>query len=354
MQATMRRGLRWSAASAYLRPALKRGNVTLATGVLVGEVKFEGTRAVGVGYRKGGRDHAVRAAREVVLCGGVINSPQLLMLSGIGDPAKLAPHGIAVRAALPGVGRNLQDHIVCNMEWRRADTGTLHAGLRLDRTAGHLARTALFGTGLTSTVPAGAVGLVRTEPSVPLPDALFIMAAAPMNAAPHLAPFTKPYLDAYGIKGVMLQPESRGEISLASSDPAAPAVIRQNFLAAEGDRRTARAMVRRMREIGRQPALAPFNAGELSPGDATQTDGEIDAFIRRTAITLHHPVGTCRMGAEHDPDAVLDDEGRVRGLDGLRVVDGSMIPRTVRAPTNAPIMMMAEKVADRMLGNAVV
>jgi choline dehydrogenase-like flavoprotein len=352
MQATLRRGMRCSAAVAYLRPALARGNVTLRTGALATRVLFEGTRATGLAYRQGGAAREVRAERGVLLCGGVINSPQLLMLSGIGDPAELARHGIAIKQALPGVGHNLQDHVVCDVRWRRSTPGPLHRGLRADRIGIDLIRTFLFGTGLSSRIPAAAVGLVRSLPDAALPDAQFILAAGPMNAGPHLRPFVKPYTDAFGIKGVMLQPESRGTISLGSDDPAQPAVIRQNFLSTEGDRRTIRAMVRRMREIGAQAPLRPFIAEELAPGAGQTSDAEIDAFVRRTAITLHHPVGTCRMGAEGDAGAVLDGRMRVRGLDGLRVVDGSALPRVVRGPTNAPILMMAEKIADDLRGRS--
>ncbi|GGF11028.1 dehydrogenase [Aliidongia dinghuensis] len=352
MQATLRRGLRCSAAVAYLRPALARGNITLRTGALATQVLFEGARAAGLAYRRGGATHEIRAERGVLLCGGVINSPQLLMLSGIGDPAELRRHGIAVRAALSGVGRNLQDHVVCDVRWRRRTPGPLHRGLRLDRIGIDLMRAFLFGTGLASRIPAAAVGLVRSQPDVALPDAQFILAAGPMNAAPHLEPFLKAYTDAFGIKGVMLQPESHGTVQLASADPTVPAVIRQNFLATEGDRQTIRAMVRRMREIGAQAPLQPFIAEELAPGAGQTTDAEIDAFVRRTAITLHHPVGTCRMGADGDDDAVLDGRMRVRGIEGLRVVDGSALPRVVRGPTNAPILMMAEKIADDLRGRS--
>lgn len=355
MQATIRRGLRCSAAVAFLRPAMARGNVTLRTGALASRVRFEGNRAVGVEYWHGGKARFARAEREVALAGGVMNSPQLLMLSGIGDPEQLASHGIATRVALPGVGRNLQDHVVCDVRWRRRGEGPLHRALRLDRIGLDVARTALFGgrgQGMASQVPAASIGLVRSDPAtVAVPDALFILAAGPMNAAPHLGPVLPAYVDAFGIKGVMLQPESRGEVTLASADPVAAPIIRQNFLSTEGDRRTIRAMVRRMRAIGAEPALRPFVAEELAPGPAARTDADIDAFVRRAAITLHHPVGTCRMGVDGDPDAVLDDQARVRGVDGLRVVDGAAIPRTVRGGTNAPIMMIAEKVADRMLGN---
>jgi 4-pyridoxate dehydrogenase len=352
MQATMRGGLRCSAASAYLRPALARGNVVLRTRSLATRVVFEGSHATGVEYSRANQLHRVHASQAVLLCGGVINSPQLLMLSGIGDPDGLARFGIAAKVALPGVGRNLQDHVSCDVRWRRREPGPLHRGLRADRIAIDLARTLLFGTGLSSCIPAAAVGLVRSEPEALLPDAQFILAAGPMNASPHLEPFVRAYSDAFGIKGVLLQPESRGMISLASNDPAQPAIIRQNFLATESDRRTIRTIVRRMREIGAQAPLRPFIAEELAPGAGHTTDAEIDAFVRRTAITLHHPVGTCKMGADNDESAVLDSRMRVRGLTGLRVIDGSALPQVVRGPTNAPIMMMAEKIADDLRGRS--
>ena len=350
MQVTIRRGLRCSASVAYLRPALKRGNVTLKTHALATRVLFEGSRAVGIEYLFGGQRQSVRATSEVLLCGGVVNSPQLLMLSGIGSANDLARHGIAVRADVPGVGRNLQDHMVCDVRWRRRTPGPLHRSLRLDRLTLGLAQTLLFGDGMPSRVPAAAVGLVRSRPEIALPDAQFILAAGPMTAGPHLAPIMKPYDDAFGIKGIMLQPESKATIELASAEPMAAPIIRQNFLATEGDRRTIRDMVRRMREIGAQAPMQAFIAEELAPGAEHTSDAAIDAFVRRTAITLHHPVGTCRMGADSDPDAVLDARMRVRGVEALRVVDGASMPRTVRGMTNAPIIMMAEKIADDIRG----
>ncbi|WP_326542741.1 GMC family oxidoreductase [Pseudorhodoferax sp.] len=352
MQATIRRGLRWSAASAYLRPAVARGNVTVQTGTLVRRVVFAGDRATGVELVENGRRRTVHARREVLLAGGVVNSPQLLMLSGVGDPAQLRRHGIAVQAELPGVGRNLHDHLVCDVRWRRNGNGPLHRALRLDRIAVDLLRTWLHGSGQSSRVPAAAVGLVRSQPQLRLPDVQMILAAAPMTAGPHLAPLLPAYTDAFGIKGVFLTPESRGEVTLASADPAQHAVIRQNFLATQGDRVAMREMVRRMREIGAQAPLQPFIAEELAPGAGQTNDAQIDAFVRRTAITLHHPVGTCRMGMDGDAQAVLDTQLRVRGLRGLRVVDGSAMPCVVRGPTNAPIIMMAEKAADLLRGRA--
>jgi choline dehydrogenase-like flavoprotein len=294
----------------------------------------------------------IHAQREVLLSGGVINSPQLLMLSGIGDPQVLQAQGIAVQHALPGVGQNLHDHVVCDVRWRRRETGPLYRALRLDRIGIDLLRTWMFGTGLSSKVPAAAVGLVRSDPALELPDLQLLLAAAPMTAGPHFGPFLKPYVDAFAIKGVFIAPESRGSVGLASADPGTPAVIRQNFLATDYDRRAVREMVRLMRGIGEQAPLAPFRAEELAPGIAATSDADIDAFVRRTAITLHHPVGTCKMGRDDDPMAVLDTQLRVRGVAGLRVIDGAAVPLVPRGPTNAPIIMMAEKVSDHILGRS--
>lgn len=350
MQATIRRGRRWSAASAYLRPAVARKNVTVCSGALAHKVVFEGGRAVGVEYSSAGGTELARASREVIVCGGVINSPQLLMLSGIGKADALRAHGIEPLVDLPGVGENLHDHIVCDVQWRRSSPGPLYRALRLDRIAVDILRTWLFGTGLSGKVPAASVGLVRSRPGLELPDAQLMLAAAPMTAGPYLKPFLEPYVDAFAIKGVFLAPESRGTVSLVSSDPTKPARIQQNFLSTESDRLAVREMVRTMRRIGAQPPLAPFIAEELAPGPSAVGDSDIDAFIRKTAITLHHPAGTCKMAVEGDPMGVLDQQLRVRGVDGLRVVDGSAIPKIVRGPINAPIIMMAEKAADHILG----
>ncbi|CAM5437723.1 GMC family oxidoreductase [Eoetvoesiella caeni] len=350
MQVTIRRGRRWSAASAYLRPAVARKNVTVCTGALVHKVVFEGNRAVGVEFSSKGQLEFVRAGREVVLCGGVVNSPQLLMLSGIGSAQALQGLGIEPMVDLPGVGENLHDHIVCDVRWRRSSPGPLYRALRLDRIAVDILRTWMFGTGLSGKIPAAAVGLVRSRQNLALPDLQLMLAAAPMTAGPHFGPFLKPYVDAFAIKGVFLAPESRGSVRLSSADPTKPPLIQQNFLSAESDRLAVREMVRTMRRIGGQLPLASFISEELAPGASAVSDEAIDAFIRNTAITLHHPAGTCKMAVESDPLGVLDQNLCVRGVDGLRVVDGSAIPKIVRGPINAPIIMMAEKIADDMLG----
>jgi 4-pyridoxate dehydrogenase len=352
MQMTIRRGLRCSVSAAYLKPALARRNVTLRLHSQATRVLFEGSRATGIEYLRGGQRYVARADREVLLCGGVINSPQLLMLSGIGEPDQLSLHGIQVRASLKGVGRNLHDHLVADVRYRRREPGTLHRLLRLDRLGIDLLKTVLFGTGLSANVPATAVGLIRSQPHLDFPDAEIILAAGPMNAAPHLKPFKQPYADSFGIKGIMLQPESRGQVLLASGDPTRAPLIRQNFLATDRDRRTMRELIRRMREIAARAPLLSFIAEELAPGADQTSDEQIDAFVRRTAITLHHPVGTCKMGAASDEVAVLDQQLRVRGFENLRVIDGSSIPQIIRGPINAPIIMMAEVAADLLRGNA--
>ncbi len=347
LQTTIRNGKRWNAASAYLRPALKRGNVTVRTKAHVSKVLLDGNRATGVELV--GKEQLF-AKREVLLCGGVINSPQLLMLSGIGPGAHLAEHGIKVKVDLPGVGQNLQDHIVCDVRWRRKSPGPLHRVLRLDRLAVDLVKTWFFGTGLSAKVPAASCGLTRSEPGKSSPDLLLMLAAAPMTAGPHFSPFLKPYVDAFAMKGVFLTPESRGTVTLSSNDSRDAPEIKQNFLATEHDRRAVRNMIQRMREIGSHSALDSFRAEELAPGPDVTSNDDIDQFLKNIAITLHHPVGTCKMGIAEDPMAVLDEQLRVRGVTGLRVIDGSSIPKIVRGPTNAPIIMMAEKVSDLILG----
>ncbi len=350
MQTTIRRGKRWSAASAYLRPAVARGNVSVLTGQLAERILLENGRAAGVVVSSRNERRTLRARREVIVAAGVINSPQLLMLSGIGPADMLETAGVTVHTHLPGVGGNLHDHLVCDVRWQRQSPGPMHRAMRVDRIAMDVLGAWMFGRGRSCAIPAAAVGLVRSSPELALPDVQMILAAAPMTMGPYLRPFVQPYQDAFGLKGVYLTPESRGRITLVSPDARVPVRIEQNFLSTETDRRAVREMIKRMREIGGQAELAPYAGTELAPGAQAVTDADIDAFVRRTAITLHHPVGTCKMGREDDPMSVLDEQMRVRGTEGLRVVDGSAVPRTVRAATNGPIIMMAEKAADMILG----
>ena len=253
-------------------------------------------------------------------------------------------------APLPGVGRNLQDHISAGIIWRRREPGPLHDKMRLDRIAVDLAKTYFFGSGLSADLPGGVMAFLKSALAEDLPDLQLLFAAAPQAATPYLPPLTKPYADSFGCRAVVLRPESRGRLELASADPRRPIRIRQNFLATDRDWATLRAGLRLVREIGNQPALAQFNAGEVLPGLGSQSDAEIDAHIRATAITVHHPLGTCKMGRPSDPMAVVDPELRVLWVDALRVVDASVMPDLVGGNINAPVIMIAEKAADLIRG----
>ncbi len=349
-QQTIRDGRRCSTAVAYLRPALARPNLVVEVEAQATRIAFEGQRAVGVEYLQNGELRIARAEREVILAGGVINSPQLLMLSGIGDPEALAAHEIAVKAALPGVGRNLQDHVSVTVAYARREPGPLHAKMRADRIFWELGKAYLRGAGIAADWPGGMTAFLKSASELALPDIQLLFLAAPATAAPYFPPFVRPYADGFGCRAVLLRPESRGRVELASQDPRSAVRIRQNFLATDKDWATLRAGVRLVREIGRQPALAPFAAGEVAPGPDCRSDAEIDAHIRATAITVHHPLGTCEMGRASDPQTVVDPELRVLGVDGLRVVDASVMPDLVGGNINAPVIMIAEKAADLIRG----
>jgi 4-pyridoxate dehydrogenase len=342
IQMTVRDGRRCSAAVGYLRPALARRNLTVATGALATQILMDGIRAVGVEYRAGRQRMIARADGEVILAGGTINSPQLLMLSGIGDPAELTAHRIAVRVPLPGVGKNLQDHISAGPAWQRRGGGPFHAQMRIDRILRALAQAHWRGEGVAADLPGGIVAFLKSRNAADLPDVQFLLNAAPMTAHPYLAPFRPAYADGFACRAVVLRPESRGEVRLASADPAAAPRIRQNFLSTEKDRKTLRDGIRMARAVAAQPAMRAFIEREIAPG--SDADADLDDLIRRTGITVHHPIGTCRMGT--DPLAVVDPALRVRGAERLRVVDASVMPDLVGGNINAPVIMIAEKAAD--------
>ena len=349
-QMTVKDGRRCSAADAYLRPALQRQNLAVETEALATKVIFDGRRAAGVEYIRRGETVTAHAAREIILCGGVINSPQLLMLSGIGDPDELAAHDIAVKVALPGVGKNLQDHISASIAYARKEPGPFHRAMRFDRIVPALFRAYLRGEGIATGLPTGKMAFLKSRPDVALPDVQFIFNAAPMTATPYLWPFRQPYQDAYACRVAVLRPESRGRIDLVSADPRMPPRIRQNFLATDSDWKTLRAGLRIAREVCRQSAMLPFLAREIAPGQGATADADLDAHIRVDSITVHHPLGTCKMGVASDALAVVDAELRVFGAEGLRVVDGSVMPDLVGGNINAPIIMIAEKAADLVRG----
>jgi choline dehydrogenase/4-pyridoxate dehydrogenase len=349
-QQTIRNGRRCSTAVAYLRPALARPDLAVEVGALATRIIFEGKRAVGVEYLKGGERVSARAEREVILAGGVINSPQLLMLSGIGEPEALGKQGITVKVPLPGVGGNLQDHVSVTVTYARKEPGPLHTKMRADRIAVELGRAYLRGEGIAADWPGGVMAFLKSVPGPDLPDIQLLFNAAPMAARAYFPPFVRPYPDSFGCRAVLLRPESRGRIELASADPRIPVRIRQNFLATDHDWATLRAGIRLAREIGEQPALVPFAAGEIAPGRDCRSDDQIDAHIRATAITVHHPLGTCKMGRASDPTAVVDPELKVLGVEALRVVDASVMPDLVGGNINAPVIMIAEKAADLIRG----
>ncbi|MBJ3774906.1 GMC family oxidoreductase [Acuticoccus mangrovi] len=345
LQMNIAGGHRASHATHCLRPALKRANCRLLTGAQVTSVDFDGTTATGVTFRHRGTEKVAVAAREVILAGGVINTPQLLMLAGIGDPEALGRHGIATRVPLPGVGANLQDHLSSVVMVARREPGPFHRMMRVDRIAGAVASAYLLGKGFATEVPGGVVAFLKSSVATDRPDIQVMLTAAPITAEPYLEPFKKPFQDAFALRVVTIQPEGRGTVALASADPLAKPLIRQNFLSTERDRRAIVDGVKMMKDILAEAPMAPFVGRELAPG-ADASEADILAHVRASAITLHHPCGTAAMGGDGDPMAVLDGALRVRGVDRLRVVDGAAMPRITCGNINAPITMMAEKAAD--------
>jgi len=353
MQATLRNGRRWSAASAYLHPAKNRHNLRVETRALVEKVNFDGERATGVTYKQGGKTVTANANAEVLLSGGSINSPQLLMLSGIGDPAHLKDKGIDVTAPLEGVGQNLADHTSSAFVFRRKSGGPFQQNLRLDRVGISLIRAWLGLGGFAADLPFGITGFVKSREEEPVPDLqLLFWMGATTTAAPWLPPFKKAFADSFSVRVMPMRPESRGYVSLASSNPNEAPEIHQRFLQTEEEWRAIRAGLRMARDLVGQAPMSPFAGDELVPGAAHDTDEAIDAHVRKTMITVHHPVGTCKMGGGDDPRAVVDGELRVRGVENLRVIDTSVMPDLIGGATNAPIIMMAEKAADMIQGKA--
>ena len=346
IQSTIRKGRRCSAADAYLRPALARPNLTVVTGALAQSILFEGKRATGISYRRRGMTVKVAAEREVILCGGTINSPQLLMLSGIGPAEELGRHGISIRVALPGVGENLQDHLSVGVEYQRKQAGPFQQHMRADRIVSDLAKAYILGKGYATELPSGWTAFLRTQYAKEAPDIQLLFRGGPMTGGPWLAPFKPPFEDGFACRSVLLRPESRGRIRLASADPAAAPLIYQNALSADADWRTMRAGLRAVIEMGRQQSLGPFIARQTGPTSLNPTDDDLDRLIRETGATAHHPLGTCRMGADTDEHAVVDPLLRVRGVEALRVVDASVMPDLVGGNINGPVIMIAERAAD--------
>ncbi len=347
-QHTIHKGRRASASSAYLRAALRRPNLTLRTNVHATRVILDKGRAVGVSFAgRRGEAEMAEAGREVVLCGGAYNSPHLLMLSGIGPADHLRAQGIKPVVDLP-VGRNLQDHVMTFNVYGRQTPGEFHGNMRLDRAVVNMARAYLLGTGFGTTLPAGVVAFAKSRPDLDVPDTEFLFPTAPFGAGVWFPGLMKPYGDVVVIAPVLLHPDSRGEVTLGSAAPLAAPRIQTNYLATEHDRAVLRKAVRTARELARQTPLDAFRGHEFTPGPKAQTDAEIDAHVRRTARTISHPAGTCAMGS--GPQSVLDVELRVRGVEGLRVVDASAMPDLISGHLNGCVIMMAEKAADLIAG----
>jgi 4-pyridoxate dehydrogenase len=351
MQMTIRSGRRESAATAYLHPALSRDNLQIKVDAHATRIVMQGSRAVGVEYVRNGVSRMLEADREVILAGGTINSPQLLMLSGIGPPEALACHNIPLRVPLAGVGQNLQDHVAALILYARSAPGPVQRNMRLDRLGFELARGYLFGTGFTTDLPGGITAFLKTDAGEVLPDTQLLFIAGPLGASPYL-PFQKGFDDAFACRIVLLRPQSRGSIGLASADPFAHPRIRQKLLATDRDWSTMRKAVALFRDIARHRAIAPFIAHELGPLAGLRSDDELEHWVRTTAVTAHHPAGTCRIGQASDPLAVVDPELRVHGTQGLRVVDASVFPDLVGGNINAAVIMIAERASDLIRGRS--
>ncbi|WP_419808245.1 choline dehydrogenase [Sphingomonas sp.] len=341
---TVSNGRRWSAAEAYLRPVLGRQNLQIVTDARTTRIRVEDGRATGVDYVVGKRrtPRSANAAGEVLLCAGAVQSPQILQLSGIGDPERLRAAGVAVVHPLPGVGENLQDHLDVIMNWRSQGLESAFSVTRGLKQLGVGLRYMLRGTGPGRQQFLESGAFIPSRPGLSRPD-IQIHGVLAIMRDHGKAQVTE---DGFSLHLCQLRPESRGRIGLHSDDPFADPKIEANYLATPEDRRVMREAVRIGRRVVAQAALTLYRGAELAPGDSVDSDEEVDAWVRATAETIYHPVGTCRMGAKDDARAVVDGDLRVRGLAGLRVIDASVMPNLVSSNTNAPTIMIAEKAAD--------
>jgi len=335
---------RSSAARAYLHPAMKRPNLTVVTSAFAHNIVFDGKRAVGMSYERGGVIHQVEATREVILTAGAINSPQLLMLSGIGNAEHLAELDIASVAHLPGVGENLQDHLDVIVQHQCLQPITAHVAFTLMGRAKIGAQWLFFRSGLGASNLFEAGLHFRSNDQISFPNLQQTFAPIAVNFAGEVA------VDGHGYQCHISQmrPQSRGRIRLRSKDPRQHPSMVFNHLSCENDRQEFRDGVRITRELLAQPALAPYRGVELAPGPDCVSDKDVDAWVRASGATAHHPSSTCRMGV--GDDAVVDGELRVQGVEGLRVVDASVMPDIVSANLNVPTLMIAEKAADFIRG----
>jgi choline dehydrogenase len=345
MEQTVWNGRRWSVANAYLKPALKRPNLTLVK-CYARKVVIENGRAVGVEIERGGQVEVVKANREVIVAASSINSPKILLLSGIGPAAQLAEHGIPVVADRPGVGSNLQDHMELYIQQASIQPITLYKYWNLFGKALIGAQWLFFKNGLGASNQFESAAFIRSKAGVKYPDIQF-----------HFIPIAVRYdgqaaAEGHGFQAHVgpMRSASRGAVTLRSSDPKAPPRIQFNYMSDPQDWADFRHCIRVTREIFGQKAFDPYRGKEILPGEKYQTDDELDDHIRRHAESAYHPCGTCKMGRASDPMAVVDPELRVIGVDGLRVADSSIFPRITNGNLNGPSIMVGEKASDHILG----
>jgi len=349
---TIKDGKRWSTSRAFLQPVLDRKNLTVETGALTKRIVVENDRAVAVEYLQDGETKTAHADREIVVSAGTVNSPQVLLLSGIGPADEVAAHGIEPVHDLPGVGKNLQDHVDCVMSWECTKPVTLYSDLRADKLAWSMVEGMMFGRGIVTTFPYEGGAFLKSDDRLEAPDIqLHFMPALEKTANLHFPnPFKRK--DAtesdhgFTMRVGPVNPESRGEITLRSANPSDAPRIQANYLQSDFDLRTMIAGIRMTREVIAQKSFDPYRGKELAPGPEAASDADLEAWLRETAMTTFHPVGTCKMGT--DPNAVVDARLKVRGIEGLRVADASIMPIISSGNTNAPAIMIGEKAAEFM------
>ena len=347
-QGMIRDGRRESGSTAFLNPIRGRANLKIVTDAVVQRVVIEGGRATGVDIRTPDGLDLIPARREVIVCGGAVGSPQILMLSGVGDAGELKAHGIEVKHHLPAVGKNFHDHFAALVQETTEDSTSYGISLKaFPRGVWNVLEYLVARKGPFASNVFESTAFIKTRDGLDRPDIQLVFQPARRNLG-KLMTFPLPIGHGFQITAVLLYPKSRGAISLQSADPSAPPLIDPNLLAVAED---AEAVVRGLklaRRIFASPAFAPYKPSELLPGADAQSDDQLRAYVKRTLGTVHHPAGSCRMGA--DADSVVDPELKVRGVQGLRVVDASIMPFVIGGNTNAPVTMIAEKAADMILG----
>ena len=347
---TIADGRRSSTARMFLHPVMNRPNLTIETRAQASRVIIENGRATGVAYRQNGRDRTADATQDVVLSGGTYNSPHLLMLSGIGPADELREFGIDPIVDRPAVGKNLQEHVNTFVTFNCSQPVSVDSELRADRLTFHVARWMLFRSGLAANLPLQSASFIRVHPESERPDIEFLVSPIAPEAHPWFPGISKPVGHRYSSRVAVLHPRSQGKVTLRSADPYVPPRVFWNLFDDPTDLVTLREGVKALRRIFTTQPMAEVMGDEVRPGPGVESDDEIDEFLRRNCETAHHPAGTCRMGA--DDEAVVDAELKVRGIEGLRVADCSVMPNVVGSNTNAPTIMIAEKAADMILGNS--